>query len=102
MKRSEINAHLREAIELLNEGSFHLPPWAFWSPDEWKAAGHEADEIRQSALGWDLTDFGSGEFDKCGLVLFTLRNGPANAQAEAMTKDYCEKIMVIEPEQITP
>lgn len=102
MKRIEINAHLRRAIELLEKGNFHLPSWAFWTPDEWKAAGHEADEIRQRALGWDLTDFGSGDFDKCGLVLFTLRNGPADADAGDMTKDYCEKIMVIEPEQITP
>jgi hypothetical protein len=102
MKRSEINAHLREAIALLEQGNFHLPRWAFWSPDDWAAAGHEADEIRQRALGWDLTDFGSGEFDRCGLVLFTLRNGPITDDPDAMTKDYCEKIMVIEEGQITP
>jgi D-lyxose ketol-isomerase len=102
MKRSEINAHLREAIALLEEGNFHLPPWAFWTPDDWAAAGHEADEIRQRALGWDLTDFGSGAFDRCGLVLFTLRNGPITSDLDAMTKDYCEKIMVIKEGQITP
>jgi hypothetical protein len=26
-------------------------------------------------LGWDLTDFGSGDFQACGLILFTIRNG---------------------------
>ncbi len=26
-------------------------------------------------LGWDVTDFGYGDFDNVGLLIFTLRNG---------------------------
>lgn len=102
MRRSEINAHLREAIALLEKANFHLPPWAFWSPGDWAQAGHEADEIRDRMLGWDLTDFGSGEFSRCGLVLFTLRNGPVADEGGPNVKNYCEKIMVIQAGQIAP
>lgn len=62
MKRSEINALITEAIAFLKEHRFHLPPFAFWSPEEWAQKGREYDEIRDNMLGWDVTDFGSGDF----------------------------------------
>jgi D-lyxose ketol-isomerase len=49
-------------------------------------------------LGWDITDFGSGEFAKRGLVLFTIRNGNFQKQ----DKLYCEKIMKVGENQETP
>ena len=75
MKRSEINKLMRESVEFLDQMNFKLPPFAFWSPEEWAAKGHEFDEIRDNMLGWDITDFGSGDFNHTGLFLFTLRNG---------------------------
>ena len=75
MKRSEINRIIRENIGFLEERGFSMPPFAFWTPEEWKSKGHEYDEIRDNALGWDLTDYGSGDFSKVGLFLFTIRNG---------------------------
>ena len=101
MKRSEINARLREAIAFLDDHQFRLPRWAYWSPDDWKQAGHEADEIRQNLLGWDLTDFGKGEYGSCGLLLFTIRNGKPEG-ASAGGKDYCEKMLLIGEQQLTP
>ena len=50
-------------------------------------------------LGWDITDFGWGDFEKIGLSLITLRNGNINKPGE---KVYCEKIMVVREGQITP
>ena len=35
MKRSEINAILQENIAFIKEMKFALPPFAFWTPDEW-------------------------------------------------------------------
>ncbi len=100
MKRSEINRIMKDAIAFLQERRFPLPPFAFWTPDEWKQKGHEADEIRENALGWDITDFGGGDFARLGLFLFTLRNGdPARPDA---LKNYCEKVMIVREEQITP
>lgn len=100
MKRSEINALMRQSVEFMQAQHFHLPPFAFWSPEDWQGKGAEADEIRDCMLGWDLTDFGLGEFHQTGLILFTIRNGHPTDTAYA--KRYCEKIMIVEEEQITP
>jgi hypothetical protein len=102
MKRSEINARIDQAIAFCNDQNFHLPKWATWSPDNWKNVGHEADEIRRRLLGWDLTDFGSGEYERKGLLLFTIRNGEMTETPDRMVKDYCEKLLLMDEEQITP
>jgi D-lyxose ketol-isomerase len=75
MKRSEINRIMREAVSFLDSMNIRLPPFAFWSPGEWRTKGPEYDEIRDNMLGWDITDLGGGDFRRLGLVLFTLRNG---------------------------
>ena len=36
MKRSEVNANLRWAVELLDRYQFKLPRFAYWSMAEWK------------------------------------------------------------------
>ena len=100
MKRSEINALLREAAAFTREQGFHLPPFAFWSPAEWKTKGPEADEIRDCMLGWDVTDFGLGDFHNIGLVLFTIRNG--HPTDERYVKPYAEKILISDKKQVTP
>ncbi len=100
MKRSELNARLRRAVSFMESMQFRLPPFAFWSPEEWAEKGEECDEIRHACLGWDVTDFGSGDFMKCGLLLFTVRNGVANSTA--YPKPYAEKIMLVEEGQVTP
>ena len=100
MKRSEINSIIRDAKALLDEYKFLLPPFSAFTPDEWEEKNHEYDEIRRNCLGWDITDFGSGDFDICGLFLFTLRNG--NAHNPDDKKVYAEKIMIVGENQTTP
>jgi len=98
MKRSEVNRKIEEALTFFNSMNFHLPPWGYWSPGQWKQNKGECREIIENNLGWDLTDFGSGDFLNKGLILFTLRNGnPENDQ-----KTYAEKIMIVEEDQVTP
>lgn len=101
MKRSEINSLIEEAKELFESISFKLPPFANWTPERWQQIGKEADEIRINQLGWDLTDYGEGDFDKMGLLLFTIRNGNYQ-QKEKFPKGYAEKIMIVKEEQICP
>ena len=102
MKRSGINLILRSAREFLAAHRFHLPPFAAWTPEQWRAKGPEASEIAEHQLGWDITDFGSGAFARRGLLLFTLRNGrPANLPSRP-GKTYAEKIMVVAGGQVTP
>lgn len=84
----------------MKEMKFALPPFAYFSPDEWNRCGAEYDEIRAAALGWDVTDFGSGDFYSVGLLLFTVRNGVQGSSA--YSKPYAEKIMIVEENQVTP
>lgn len=100
IKRSVINRLLRENLDFVRKMNFHLPPYAFFTPAEWKEKGHEYDEIRTHMLGWDITDYGRGDFEKIGLFLFTIRNG--NLNDPTCKKPYAEKILISDEEQYTP
>ena len=99
MQRSKINAIIHEADEFICAHGFHLPPFAHWTPDEWQTKGPEVREIVDRKLGWDVTDFNLGEYRRTGLLLFTIRNG--NVQ-DPGSKQYAEKIMLVDVDQITP
>ncbi len=98
MKRSEINRIITHAKAFIAEKQFILPPWAYWGVEEWNLHRQDASEIFRNMLGWDITDFGSGDFYKRGLFLFTIRNGKINVDK----KTYAEKIMIVEENQETP
>jgi len=98
MKRSEINALISDSKAFFDRMLFRLPPWALWSPSQWRGTLPATREIVDSMLGWDLTDFGSGDFGRRGLILFTIRNGVPGASP----KTYAEKIMIVREEQETP
>ena len=98
MKRSEINQIVENAKAFLEERKFFLPPWAYWSVADWGKNKDNAAEVINNMLGWDITDFGSGDFYGRGLFLFTLRNGKFNVDK----KPYAEKIMIVEENQETP
>jgi D-lyxose ketol-isomerase len=100
MKRSEINRYIKDAKDFIRVQRFNLPPFAFWSPEKWKTKGPEYDEIRNNQLGWDLTDFGSTDYEKTGLFLFTIRNG--NLKNPTNKKIYAEKLLLGLPGQVTP
>ena len=99
MKRSEINHEIREAERFFASLNFHLPKFAFWTPEEFRAHGAEIREIRDCKLGWDVTDFGRGDFRKEGLFLFTIRNGITGSSL--YPKPYAEKIMISRSNQKT-
>ena len=98
MKRSEINQLILSSIDFFNEMNFKLPQWVYWTPEAWKGKYDTCSEIVDNMLGWDLTDFGSGDFHRCGLILFTIRNG--NFRKD--NKPYAEKAMIVEELQETP
>ena len=98
MKRSEINQLIGSSIAFFNEMNFKLPPWAYWKPGDWSGKYDSCQEIIDNMHGWDLTDFGGGDFSKRGLILFTLRNG--NVKKDK--KVYAEKIMIVDEMQETP
>lgn len=99
MKRSQINQILQSAQAFFTEHQFHLPPWASWTEADWQGQGEACREVIDCQLGWDITDFGSGDFAQRGLTLFTVRNGKAGS---SYGKTYAEKIMVVDDGQETP
>lgn len=100
MKRSEINTLMRNAVSFARDHQFHLPPFAFWSPADWLA--RDTSEIVAQQLGWDITDFGSGDYSKVGLLIFALRNGTFEELAKPLGKIYGEKLLIVDPGQVTP
>ena len=95
LKRSQINASIEAAIATFQKHHCSLPPFAFWTPEEWQGKNSECDEIRDCMLGWDVTDFGSGDFQNIGRTLFTLRNGCT--RDARYPKTYAEKV-IFDPE----
>ena len=101
MKRSEINAALREMEAMIREYRVSLPDFCRFTPEEWRTKGHEYDEVRDNMLGWDITDYGQGRFGELGFSLITLRNGNAK-MAEKYPKTYAEKLLYIREGQYAP
>ena len=101
MKRSEINAALKEMEAMCQEHKFCLPPFCSFTPEEWESLDHSYDEIRDCMLGWDITDYGLGDFRKVGFSLITLRNGNAK-QPERYPKVYAEKLLFLKEGQYAP
>ena len=99
MKRSESNAIIRENIDFIKRMNFNLPPFAYFTPEEWSKKAHEYDEIRKNMLGWDVTDYGHGDFRNIGLFLFTIRNGNI---ADKQGKPYAEKLLISDEDQYSP
>ena len=100
MKRSEVNKLMRENLEFIKKMNFNLPPFAFFTPEEWAEKGHEYDEIRNHMLGWDITDYGLGDYEKTGLFLFTIRNG--SLSEPDCKKTYAEKLLISDEDQYSP
>jgi len=103
MKRSEINAILEEGEAFIRAFGYHMPPFAAWSPEELRErVATDSAAIRAGDLGWDITDFGSGDFMRVGLFLFTVRNGAAEDLKQGRGMLYAEKIMIVRENQLTP
>ena len=100
MKRSEVNAAIRKMEAMAHKHGFILPPFCYWTPEEWQEKGREYDEIRKTMLGWDMTDFGQGKFHEFGFSLITLRNGIKDDTV--YDKPYAEKLLMLEEGQNAP
>ena len=102
MKRSEINAIIRDADAFIRQHQFLLPPFAHWTPDKWTSKGADCAEIVERGMGWDITDFGLGDFRNKGLLLFTIRNGSPENLRTCTGKVYAEKLLIVDESQVTP
>ncbi|MFS4580661.1 D-lyxose/D-mannose family sugar isomerase [Phaeobacter sp. C3_T13_0] len=99
MKRSEINDTIKRAKLLLEAHRWSLPDWAHWSAADYEANKDLAVWLNRHQMGWDVTDFGSGDFTRRGLGLFCLRNG---VQSSHDSLPYAEKLLFVGENQETP
>lgn len=100
MKRSEINKAQQDMELLMKEHGVVLPPFCHFTPLQWASLGSDYDEIRACRLGWDITDYGLGNFEETGFSLITLRNGiPEHARYR---KPYAEKLLMLKENQYAP
>lgn len=99
MKRSEINAAIQWAERLCEQHHITLPDFARFAPDKSLFLAPSRTNLVKTMLGWDVTDFGSGDFTREGAVLFTVRNGSVHesgvgtpyAEKYIFLKDGCEQ-----------
>ena len=101
MKRSQVNAAIRRMEAMIAACGFALPPFCGWTAEAWADKGHEYDEIRDNMLGWDVTDYGEGDFAHMGFSLITLRNGNCK-QKDRYPKPYAEKLLYLDESQYAP
>lgn len=102
MKRSTINDIMGAADEMIRHYGFVLPPFAYWTPDQFRAQRDIAARVISSRCGWDITDYGQGQFDTLGLFLFTLRNGELADLQRGGGMCYAEKLLISRQDQLSP
>lgn len=102
MKRSRINQIMAEADDMIRHYGFTLPPFAYWTPEEFKSRKEDARAVIDGRMGWDITDYGQGDFDNLGLFLFTLRNGRLADLQRGGGMCYAEKLLISRQDQISP
>lgn len=102
MKRSRINDIMAQADEMIRSYGFVLPPWAYWNPDEFAARKEDAAEVIKARNGWDITDYGAGDYENMGLFLFTLRNGRLADLQRGGGMCYAEKLLISRQDQLSP
>lgn len=102
MKRSRVNDIMRSADEMIRAFGFTLPPFAYWTPEQFQARVAGAQHIITTRCGWDITDYGEGRFDELGLFLFTLRNGHLSDLKRGGGMCYAEKLLISRQDQLSP
>lgn len=100
MQRSQVNAILRDADAMIRAAGFTLPPFAHLTPEGLAALA--GSEVIARRLGWDVTDYGGGDFAALGLALFTLRNGRVADLQAGRGMLYAEKLLVLRQGQLCP
>jgi D-lyxose ketol-isomerase len=102
MLRSAIDGTIDAARSFAAQSGFALPEFAAWSRDEWLGQVDRPGPTLSRGLGWDVTDFGRGDFARYGLCLCTIRNGRVSEGDRNTAQTYAEKFMVVEIGQETP
>ncbi|MBO5649751.1 MAG: D-lyxose/D-mannose family sugar isomerase, partial [Clostridia bacterium] len=82
----------------MKEQNITLPSFGYYSPEDWKQKKDSCETIFEVMLGWDVTDFGTNDYNRIGCALFTLRNG----SLEGAGVPYAEKYLIFTETQAIP
>ena len=99
MKRSEINLAINKAKQIMEEYSWTLPVWGYWTKKDYDRNPKIKKYLKEHQMGWDVTDFGKGMFELQGITLFCIRNG---IQGKIEDKPYAEKLLFMYEGQEIP
>ena len=99
MKRSEINLAINKAKQIMEEYSWTLPVWGYWTKKDYDRNPKIKKYLKEHQMGWDVTDFGKGMFELQGITLFCIRNG---IQGKSEDKPYAEKLLFMDEGQEIP
>jgi D-lyxose ketol-isomerase len=102
LKRSRINELVAQGADFIASFGYVLPPFAHLAPVEFLSRRNELRHLVDARLGWDVTDYGAGDFDRRGLLLFTVRNGNVADLGRGRGMLYAEKIMISRRDQVAP
>ncbi|MDR1432010.1 MAG: D-lyxose/D-mannose family sugar isomerase [Propionibacteriaceae bacterium] len=102
MKRSAMDEAVSGALDYAAVRQFELPAFAYWGRQDWLDRVEMLIPTLERGLGWDVTDFGSGDFAAYGLTLCTLRNGTLSERDAGIGQTFAEKVMLVRVDQETP
>jgi D-lyxose ketol-isomerase len=102
VKRSFIDSRIVATAALCDKHGVKLPPFAFWSEEQYRDDPAAAQRIAEGGLGWNVSEFRPGGFAAEGLVVFTSRMGDWRQLATGCGRLYGEKLLVAEDGQRTP
>ena len=95
MKRSQINYVIDKAHAIAQTFRVCLPEFAYFTVDDWLQRERDNwQEVVDLQLGWDITDFGHGDFNQTGLTLLTMRNGALGAAYSSVVHNPASTVRV--------
>jgi len=96
MKRTEVDQQIDEAIAFIEKSGITLPHHARWDLETWYQHRDLAEEMRKRAIGWNVIDFGSADFYKTGVVLYTFSNGIFDpATYKPLDQAYAHRLFIL-------
>ena len=94
MKRSQINAAIAHAMQLMKDNNITLPFFGYMTKADWEKSDIDYSVLKAVMMGWDVTDFSSDDFDHIGSTLFTVRNG--SPYDKNVGVPYAEKYIIMQ------
>ena len=102
MKRSFIESRIAMMLAQCARHGLALPPFALWTPPQFRAERDAARRIAAGGLGWNIVEFTPGAFATKGLSAFTARMGDWRDLARGRGRLYGEKALMLEDGQGAP